>query len=108
MNSLEHAEAGHPIWIVGFVDSHGAVHAREISEHQSVYGSSSHSPYERSAGRPFRWGIWQQDFGEVRQGCEFLDADDRIRVLDWLEDHGWVDERRMEKETADVVDTSAS
>jgi hypothetical protein len=92
MNRLEKVEAGYPFWVVGYVDAYGSVHARAISEHQTIYGSSMHTQEERLAGRPFRWNVLDQEFGEVLTGSAQLDTEDWYRVIDWLDERNWIDE----------------
>lgn len=82
-----------PMWVIGYVDAYGAVHARQISMHDTVYGCGSmHTNEERLSGRSFRWNVHEQEFGVVLTGCDRLDDDDRFRVLDYLDSGGHVDD----------------
>jgi len=79
---IERQDAGFPLWAVGYVDSHGAVHVEE--------GAIYHTPQQRLAGRPFRFNVWNQEF-ENRGNDPWLEKEDEMRVYDWLQDRGWLE-----------------
>ena len=72
-------------FVLGYIDSHGAIHARESD-------TGMHTDAERLAGRCFRWGIWSQNWvatiaawnGEGR-----LEREDYDIIAAWLEDMGY-------------------
>jgi len=70
------------VWIIGVIDAYGSILARETSE-------GLHTDQERVSGRPFRWCVNSQDWGDCRQGSERLSKDDYDTVVWWLEDQGY-------------------
>lgn len=70
------------VWVVGVIDAYGDIRARETE-------GGIHTDEERLSGRPFRWCVCSQDFGEVRHGSERLSREDADAVIWWLEDNGY-------------------
>lgn len=70
-------------WVIGIIDSRGAISARVVES------GVTHTNEQRLAGRPFRFRINSQDFGEVRHGSERLSPEDVKEVIWWLEREGY-------------------
>lgn len=75
-----------PMWVVGCIDSYGAITARIVS-----HGGSVTHTAEESRGRRWRWNIWGQDFVATRNPAhDRLSDNERVSVMDWLVRHGCV------------------
>lgn len=74
-----------PMWVVGCIDSHGAIIARCVAGHQSV----THTPAE-SKGKRWRWNIWGQEYHCTRNPTlDRLSEEEYFQVTDWLERKGY-------------------
>lgn len=75
-----------PMWLLGYIDNHGAIHTREVRD------CGGHTEIEKLSGRCFRWNIWGQDFGPTytqMAGDSRLSFDDWDTIRWWLEDNGY-------------------
>lgn len=73
-----------PMWVVGCIDSYGAITARLVKGGQSI----THTSVE-SAGRRWRWNIWGQEFHATRNPTlDRLSAEEFDLVTNWLEHRG--------------------
>lgn len=84
-----HYESPHdpddPMWVIGCIDSYGAIHARVANSR----GSLMHTP-EESKGRRWRWNIWGQEFVATRNPAnDRLSKEELFAVNDWLERKGY-------------------
>lgn len=70
------------LWVIGVIDSHGAIRSRETE-------SGSHTDAERLSGRPWRWFVNSQDWGDKRTCDESLSRDEATTVIDYLERSGY-------------------
>ena len=68
-----------PIWVVGSIDSYGAIHARHAGRSENIL----HGVNE-SKGKRWRWNIPEQKFVTTS-----LLEDEMILVVDWLESRGY-------------------
>lgn len=76
------------MWVIGCIDSNGAITARHAAGHQSIM----HSPAE-SRGKRWRWNIWGQEYQATRNGrLDELTDDELAAVTDWLERKGYKSE----------------
>jgi hypothetical protein len=76
-----HARKGihDPVWVVGCIDSYGAIHAR----HAAAVENTLHGPNE-SKGTRWRWNIQEQKFVLTA-----LLESELATVVDWLERKGY-------------------
>lgn len=69
-----------PMWVVGSIDSYGAIHARVAKSG----GSVMHTKAE-SNGKRWRWNIWGQEFHATRAPTlDKLSDEEWTTVEDWL------------------------
>lgn len=69
-----------PMWVIGCIDSNGAIRAR----HANFKGNIMHGSDE-SCGKRWRWNIWGQDFHATRlRQLNELTAEESFLIIDWL------------------------
>lgn len=74
-----------PMWVIGCIDSYGAITARHAAGHQQVMHSSA-----ESRGKRWRWNIWGQEFVATRNGrLDEMNDEELTAVTDWLERRGY-------------------
>lgn len=72
-----------PMWVIGCIDSYGAIHSRLARSTASLM----HGPNE-SKGKRWRWNIWGQEFVATRNPThDQLTKEEYFDVCDWLERH---------------------
>lgn len=70
-----------PMWVVGCIDSYGAIRARVVKGGESI----THTPSE-SRGKRWRWNIWGQEFHSTRNPTlDKLSDEEYHLVTSWLE-----------------------
>jgi len=67
-----------PRWVVGSIDSYGAIEAKALSSNDHPFHS-----VETSRGLKWRWGIAEQMFVAPRGNSE-LTEEENFLVYDWL------------------------
>jgi len=73
------------MWVIGCIDSNGAITARHAGGGQNLM----HTPSE-SRGKRWRWNIWGQEYQATRNGrLDELTDDELAAVTDWLERKGY-------------------
>lgn len=75
------------MWVIGYIDSYGAIHARTAKE------TIMHTSGEHLSGRCWRFNVCGQEFIAVL-GCQRLDDEDFHKVVSWLKNKGYLDEER--------------
>lgn len=74
-----------PMWIVGCVDSYGAITARVVNS----FGNLMHTK-EESRGKRWRWNIWGQEFHCTRNPTLDRMTDEEYQIVsNWLEERGY-------------------
>lgn len=74
-----------PMWVVGCIDSYGAIIGREVSDDGDIMHRK-----EESKGRRWRWNIWGQEFHATRNPTlDRLSQEEFEAVSDWLERRGY-------------------
>lgn len=73
-----------PMWVVGCIDSYGAITARVVTGNQSILHT-----VDESKGKRWRWNIWGQEFHSTRNPTlDRLSDEEFFIVEDWLVKHG--------------------
>jgi hypothetical protein len=74
-----------PMWVIGCIDSHGAIVARHATSGGNIMHGSS-----ESRGKRWRWNIWRQEFFSTLRGrLDELTEDEHSAVVEWLERRGY-------------------
>ena len=74
-----------PMWVIGCIDSHGAITARHAGGGKDLM----HTPSE-SRGKRWRWNIWGQEYHASRAGrLDELTDYELAAVTEWLERKGY-------------------
>lgn len=81
----KHYDTDDPMWVVGCIDSYGAISAR----HVNCNGNIMHT-LEESKGRRWRWNIWGQEFHATRNPTlDKLSDEENLAVMNWLQRKGY-------------------
>jgi len=74
-----------PMWVIGTIDSNGAIRARASVGRNNPMHSAEDGP-----GRRWRWNVWGQDYHAVAGGHDNIGPEAALIVDDWLRNHGYV------------------
>lgn len=73
------------MWVIGCIDSYGAIKARAASGGGDIMHGIS-----ESAGRRWRWNIWGQEFHSTRNPTLDKLSDEEFEIVsDWLVKKGF-------------------
>lgn len=77
-------DADDPMYVVGCIDSNGAITARVVAGGGDVMHTK-----DESRGRRWRWNIWAQEFNATRNPTlDHLTTEEFEIVNNWLVEHG--------------------
>lgn len=73
-----------PMYVIGTIDSYGAIRARFSSKNNSPTHTAEDGP-----GHRWRFNIWAQDFHPVL-GKQLLTQEECVMVHNWLDGKGYI------------------
>ena len=84
----EYYELDDPMWVIGCIDSHGAIVARHAAS--SASGGLIMHTKDESKGKRWRWNIWGQEFhAAFKTPLHELTKEEYFLINDYLERKGY-------------------